>query len=61
MPLEPTDEEITRAMMIYGGHFVSGLGELFRRADTENQQILKSAFADYWEEYRKLWLIRRET
>jgi hypothetical protein len=58
---EPTDFEITEAMLIYGGGFVSALGALFRCADAENQQILKSAFPHYWMEYRALWLARRET
>jgi len=53
---EPTDYEITEAMLIYGGRFVSALGALFRCADSENQQILKAAFPHYWVEYRELYL-----
>ena len=46
---EPTDYEITEAMITYGGAFVSRLGELYGHADRENQAILKRAFAHYWE------------
>ena len=46
-----TDDEITEAMMRYGGGFVADLGALFRRADAENQAILKAAFPHYWIEY----------
>jgi hypothetical protein len=59
--MDPTDYDITEAMIIYGGGFVSALGALFRCADAENQQILKSAFAHYWTEYRELCLARQDT
>jgi hypothetical protein len=49
-----TDYEITDAMIVYGGHFVSKLGRLFRLADEHNQAKLKAAFPEYWREYATL-------
>ena len=46
-----TDHEITEAMIVFGGGFVSQLGKLFRQGDAENRKILKEAFAIYWKEY----------
>jgi len=47
----PGDYEITEAMIRYGGGFVSGLGRLYRQADTANQRILREAFPHYFSEY----------
>jgi len=49
-----TDYAITEAMLRYGGGFVADLGALFRRADAENQAILKAAFAHVWAEYAEI-------
>ena len=45
---------VTEAMIVYGGGFVSGLGRLFRQADTENQARLRAAFPEYWATYLEL-------
>ena len=37
-----------------GGSFVQKLGNLVRRADRENFHRLKSAFPEYWEQYREI-------
>jgi hypothetical protein len=55
---EPTNYEITDAMMTYGGAFVAGLGLLYRKADGSNQLRLKAAFPEYWREYREIALKR---
>ena len=56
-----TDWEITQAMIVYGGGFVSALGELWRRGDAHNQERLKATFADYWELYEEIASQRRES
>jgi ribosomal protein S27AE len=56
---EATDDEILEAMNRYGGSFITALASLFRRADPENQHILRRAFAHYWTEYRDLVEARR--
>ena len=57
---EMTDYLITEAMLRYGGGFVADLGALFRRADADNQAILKAAFAHYWREYAEIAKLGRE-
>lgn len=42
---------IPEAMIRMGGGFVKALGNLYRKADLENQRRLKAAFPEYWEEY----------
>lgn len=49
-----TDDDITDAMITYGGSFVVALGWAFRRADIVNRARLKAAFPEYWAEYREL-------
>lgn len=49
-----TDYEITDAMIVYGGGFVRGLAHLFTLADPQNQERLKNAFPDYWQQYADL-------
>jgi hypothetical protein len=46
-----TDYDITEAMIVFGGGFVSGLGRLWRVADTINRHALKDAFPAYWASY----------
>lgn len=53
---EPSDYQITEAMLKYGGSFVAGLGTLYRQADDVNRAKLKAAFENYWEEYRRFCL-----
>jgi hypothetical protein len=55
-----TDFAITEAMLRYGGGFVADLGALFRRADADNQAILKAAFAHVWAEYAAIARLGRE-
>ena len=49
-----TDYEVTEAMIQFGGSFVRGLGELYRRADEHNKAKLRMAFPEYFAEYRDL-------
>ena len=51
---QPDDYAIVEAMLRYGGGFVADLGALYRRADAENQAILKTAFAHVWREYAEI-------
>ena len=44
---------IPEAMIRTGGGFVKALGELYRKADSENQRTLRNAFSEYWEEYKQ--------
>jgi len=46
-----TDFEITEAMIVYGGGFVSSLGRLWRQADAINRGKLRDAFPEYWTSY----------
>jgi hypothetical protein len=41
-------------MLLFGGSFVQQLGHLYRVADAANREKLRTAFADYWDEYRQL-------
>ena len=54
-----TDHDVTETMILYGGAFVTGLGELYRRADDENQQRLRDAFPEYFKQYRELAELRQ--
>lgn len=54
-----TDDDISEAMILYGGSFASGLGSLFRQADEINQARLKAAFPDFWARYAELIQLRR--
>lgn len=42
---------VSKAMCIYGGGFVSHLGQALQRADPINAKIIKDGFADYWQQY----------
>jgi hypothetical protein len=46
-----TDHQITEAMIVFGGSFVSGLGKLYRQADADNKATLKAAFPALWVKY----------
>jgi hypothetical protein len=52
--MTPTDYHIVEAMIALGGSFVQHLGRAWRCADTDNQQRLKEAFPDVWEQYADL-------
>jgi hypothetical protein len=55
---EPTDYEITEAMIDYGGSFATRWGMLYRSADEHNQARLKAAFEDLWSQYKELVQMR---
>lgn len=48
---EVTDHQIVWAMQECGGSFVSLLGKLFLKADSDNQARIKSAWPEYWKRY----------
>lgn len=52
-PKEISDRYVLLAMKQYGGSFVMRLGDAGLYADTENLQIIKSAFPMIWEFYTK--------
>ena len=54
-----TDDDIVRAMEMFGGSFVAGLGQLFHRADRINRERLKVAFPEYWTRYREIAEMKR--
>lgn len=56
-----SDYEITEAMIVYGGSFVSQLGTLFRYADVYNAAKLKAAFPEYWTKYQELAELKRKS
>ena len=49
--MNETEFETVEMMEQYGGSFVKALAECFHRADRNNIDKLKVAFADYWCEY----------
>jgi len=48
------DWNTVEAMICYGGGFVAALGQLYRRADPQNQARLKGAFPEYWRSYTEI-------
>jgi len=54
LPMEDNDHKVIEAMERYGGSFVKALAVAFYRADHINTQKLKSAFPEYWEQYKKM-------
>ena len=57
---DPSDFEITDAMLCFGGSFVAALGALWRLADDDNRGRLKAAFEDYFREYAELAQLKAE-
>ncbi len=45
---------VAQAMVNYGGGFVSALGKALMHADHKNQQKIKDAFPEYWEQYKAM-------
>ncbi len=43
--------EVQKNMIAYGGSFVKALGKALECADHINQQKIKDAFPEYWEQY----------
>lgn len=41
-----------KAMMVYGGGFVSMVGQLWFKGDQRNRARVKSAFPDYFTQYQ---------
>lgn len=51
--------EITEAMMQFGGSFVEALGNLWRIGDLSNRRKLETTFNEYWGEYKKVVVMKR--
>lgn len=49
-----SDQDITDAMIAFGGGFMQALGRLFRHADEDNRARLRAAFPEYWAKYAEL-------
>jgi hypothetical protein len=49
-----TDEEIFKAMILWGGSFVQGIGRAGLFADEVNIKRLRRAFPDYFLQYTTL-------
>jgi len=47
-------QQVAKAMIRYGGGFVSHLGEALTRADPDNMKRIKQAFPEYWEKYLEM-------
>lgn len=45
---------IGEAMIVYGGSFMSNLGQALRYADSENQKKIKETWPDDWKRYREM-------
>lgn len=43
--------KVQENMIAYGGSFVKALGKALECADYINQQKIKDAFPEYWEQY----------
>lgn len=54
-----TDFEVANAMQMFGGAFVSRLGQLWAYGDETNRARLKAAFPEYWAVYTHMALSRR--
>lgn len=46
------DFNVVEKMSKHGGSFVKALAEACHHADNNNLEKIKTAFADYWEEYK---------
>lgn len=49
-----TDRDVARAMVEYGGSFVSKLGTAALAADPANLKKIRDAFQDYWANYTRM-------
>jgi len=56
---ELSDHQITQAMKDYGGGFVKQLGHLYRLADETNQDRIKAAWPELWQNYTEIALATR--
>jgi len=54
-----TDDEVLDAMNEQGGGFVNALHVLYRRADSENRETIKTAFAEIWSAYMNIALSKK--
>ena len=55
-----TDHDIVTAMRTFGGSFIRALAAAYQAADAPNQQRIKDAFADEWENYAAIVRLHRE-
>ena len=55
-----TDDDIVRAMEIFGGSFVVTLGKLWHRADAVNRARIKATWPDVWEHYAEVAEMKRQ-
>lgn len=55
-----TDTEIVNAMQMFGGHFVSHLGQLWHFADDTNRARIKAAWPELWMDYENNIRLQRE-
>jgi hypothetical protein len=51
---QPTDHEVSVAMIVHGGSFAQKLGACFQVADPQNQARIKVGFPALWAEYEEL-------
>ena len=49
-----SDSDIIKCMISRGGSFVTHLGILATKADSENLQKIKDSWPEYWEKYKKM-------
>lgn len=52
--MTPSDYDITKAMLMFGGSFLRKLAAAYCAADPINQDKLKAAFPEYWAEFREI-------
>ena len=52
--MAPTDAEVLKAMILWGGSFVAAIGRAGLQADEMNMNRLKRAFPDYFLAYSTL-------
>jgi hypothetical protein len=54
-----TDDDIARAMQLFGGSFITLLGKAWQFGDTDNRRRIQAAFPEAWAQYRELALMKR--
>ena len=54
--MKTTYDNAYHMMEVLGGGFVKALVELYYRADSNNKPRVKSAFAEHFERYEKMYL-----
>ena len=51
--LEEEKYFVSRGMAEFGGSFIASLGQALDHADLENAEKIKTAWPEYWEEYKE--------